>query len=342
MHSLLSTFKNKYTMYIENKKMIEKIILDIESKYHINILDANPLKNGFVHLNFKCRTNDNKKYVLRVYRNIELTDIQLEDALLVRLTDYPVLRNHIIPMVPDINGLKISQVDNFYYSLFNYVENDPIQYLNLAQINNVASIVRNIHDIGSHIYEEFSNRSLIDTYEIINTFKNRFAEQAITDDEYHNLINIVTSYDHLIKQYQDKTILHCDIHRNNILLNKADDNLVLIDFDDFRVGPSIIDLAIMIQMLCFEKKEFDITMAKQILFGYYSNSHSNVKININDLLMIMLFNLAYACEYYLQEGLQDNYAQFKMGYTKILNIQKSAGHIVKELSSLDIHISCVA
>lgn len=322
--------------------MIEKIIFDIEKKYRIHILDISPLKNGVVHLNFKCRTNDNKKYVLRVYREIELTDIHLEVALLDCLVEHPVLRNHIIAMVPDVNGQKISQADNYYYSLFNYIENDPIQYLNLAQVNMIATIVRNIHEVGFYIYDQFADRHLVDTTDLINTFEKYHSEQAIADDQYHNLINIVAAYDCLIKQYPEKTILHCDIHRNNILLNKADGNLILIDFDDFRVGPAILDLAIMIQMMCFEKITFDIAMAKQILFGYYSNSPSNVKINIKDVIKIMLFNLACACEYYLQEGQQNNYTHFKHGYKKLLNIQSSAEHIIKELSTFDLHISCVA
>ncbi len=324
--------KIKIYAYFATRKMLRVIMSDIASKYSLYIVNISSLPNGFVHLNYKCVTNKNKSIVLRIYRNCHLNEIKAETQLLDQLSTHPAIQKHIVTMIQDNNGQKVGQVGKYFYSLFEYIENDPITYLDLAQANNVANILRKIHDIGVHLCNDFKDRTLVSIEQVTNTLSNFYSKKIVTRNEYGNLMNIAHAYGELITKYQQNTILHCDVHRNNLLLDKTTNNLVIIDFNDFCVGPAIIDLAIMMRMLCLERNIFDIAMAKQIFYGYYSTSPGNVQINVNDLLIFMLFNLVFCCEYYLQVGHADNYEQFHIAYNKILILQKSANRIIKELS----------
>lgn len=323
--------RNKVTLFFTRQRMLSHIKRDICEKFGLNIVTIEPLQGGFQHLSYKCVTSDGNKIMLRVCQNIDEADIIIEAQLLDKLSLNPSLHNHISPMISARNGQKLCRVDNFLYCLFKYIENNGINVLTDSHIKSLGHLVRKLHEIGVHVHHDFVERQLLDIDEILSSLSHFYSENTITLDEYINLINITTAYIDAVKKYPHKTILHRDIHRSNLIINNANNVLVLIDFDDFCVGPEIIDLAIMLSLVCLERDMFDIEMAKKILHAYYSSSSIKITFNSHDFLIFMLFNLVRACEYYLQLTDASKRKYFNIAYHRIEELRACSENIIKEL-----------
>ena len=330
--------KNKVNLFLAKKKRLQLIKSDISNKYGLNITKFKPLTNGFVHLSYKCVTDNNKAFVLRVLRDDDANanTIQLEGNLLDRLNKDPYVHNRIVTMVSDKNGQKCGQINQYLYCLFNYINHDKIVRMDDNHIQAITFLVRRIHDTGVHFYQYYEERELLDAQQINNNLFECYSKKIISQDEFNIMKNIVVAYNTTIEKYPTKTILHCDVHRGNLLLNKDNNQMLLLDFDDFCVGPAILDLAIMMQMFCLEKNVFDIKMAKKILKAYYEVSSIPINYPVNDLITFMLFNLVCACEYYLQvsDGAYRS-NEFNIAYQRISEVQSCAEIIIKELEVIN-------
>lgn len=332
LQQVFHNVKNKLNLFFEKKEMLQQIKSDIFSKYGFNIVKFKPLANGFVHLSYKCNTSDNKTFVLRVMRDADPAAIRLEGNLLDQLSKDPDINNRIVTMISDRYGQKMGQIDGHLYCLFNYIDHEQIFSMSDNHIQSIVFLIRKIHDIGVNFYQHYEERDLIDAHQISNNLFNFYSKNIITQDEFNNMNDIVTEFNAAIAKYHTKTILHCDIHRGNLLFNKDNKQVFLLDFDDFCVGPAIFDLAIMMQMFCLEKNIFDIEMAKKIIKAYHEASMHQVDYDVHDLINFMLFNMVYACEYYLQVS-DEPYksVEYKIVYHRIEHVQSCSENIMKKL-----------
>lgn len=334
LQQIFHTTKNKMNLFLEKKKMLQLIKSDIYKKYGLSIIKFKPLTNGFVHLSYKCVTDNNKAFVLRVIcdDDANVGTMQLEGNLLDRLNQDPYIYNRIATIISNKNGQKGGQIKHYLYCLFNYINHDQIVIMNDNHIQDIVFLVRRIHDVGVNFYQHYEERELLDTQQINNNLFECYSKKTITQDEFNKMKDIVMAYNKTIAKYPIKTVLHCDVHRGNLLLNKDNNQVMLLDFDDFCVGPAILDLAIMMQMFCLEKNVFDIEMAQKLLKAYYEASTIPINYPVNDLIIFMLFNLVCACEYYLQvsDGAYRS-NEFNIAYQRILEVQSCTEIIIKEL-----------
>ena len=331
MQAVITHIKRKINTFFERKKLLRMLNMDINTQYGFKLLTMKHLPNGFAHLSYKCLTSQGHKVVLRICRNVTAAHVELEGKLLDQLSRDQVLGHHTTIMISDKNGKKTSQIDGMLYCLFGFVENDRIVGMSDSHINEVARIVRNIHESGESFYHNYEARSLMCANKVIEALVNLNASATISHAEYSNMLDIMTRYNEVIKKHQQKTILHGDVHHNNLLVNKKNNKLVLIDFDDFCVGPAIIDLAIMVQMLCLELNIFNIKMAKKIVYQYLAASKCKIYFNSEDLLICILYSLVRNCEYYLRAYV-NNREEFTMAYKSIQSVQACSKQILKELS----------
>jgi Ser/Thr protein kinase RdoA (MazF antagonist) len=334
LQAVVSKVKNKFNKYIARRNMLKIIKIDIFNKYGINIVKFTPLTNCFMHSSFRCYAANTNIFVLRILCEASSDTVQLEGDLLEKLSFDLQLKDHVVAMMSDKNGQKIGIVQDILYCLFPYIHNEPVMYMNDEYIKSLAMIIRRIHEIGCSFYQDFTLRNLLDTQYISDNLLIFYSKKIITNDEYINMTAIINSYNILIKKYCNNTILHCDIHRGNLLLNKKNNQLVLIDFDDFCVGPPILDLAIMVQMLCFERALFDVQRAKKIIKAYFAASDNLIEYDTEDLIAFMLFNLVSASEHYLQMATLGKNEEYVLSYKRIEVILVAKEMIQEELSFL--------
>lgn len=218
LQQIFHTTKNKMNLFLEKKKMLQLIKSDIYNKYDLNIIKFKPLTNGFVHLNYKCVTDNNKAFVLRVMCDDDANSstIQSEGNLLDQLNKDPYIHNRIVTMISDKNGQKCGQIKQYLYCLFNYISHDQIVIMNDDHIQDIASLVRRIHDVGVNFYQHCEERGLLDTQQINNNLFECYSKKIITQNEFNKMKDIVMAYNTTIAKYPIQTILHCDVHRGNI------------------------------------------------------------------------------------------------------------------------------
>lgn len=334
--------------------MLYQIKSDIKNKYGLNIININPLTGGCVHLTYLLLTSCQRKYVLRIYRNRTEEQVQLEAGLLDTLCLNRDLKDHISSMVSDSNGQKIGKTKDYLYCLFNYIENHPIEILDDHLLKSMLAITRKIHEIGSEVCELYQSRKLQDPSEIAQSLANLFSKSQITETMYKNLTDIIKVYYKALNNYKTFTVLHCDIHDANLLINKANDSLVMIDFDDFRVGPHIIDLVVIVRELCLHNEYFDILLTKKILRVYNATLPNPLHFQANDFIILILYDLVrifnnnLVRHYQLSKG-NSNYICneteiFKTyncysTYNKIKMIQSNVTEIIECLEPLNTNLT---
>jgi Ser/Thr protein kinase RdoA (MazF antagonist) len=331
LQEVVNNAKNKFNLYLEKRNMLKLIKIDILNKHGINFVKFKPLTNGFMHLSYACYTTDNNAFALRILQDRSADSAQQEGDLLDQLSHDPILKDHVVKMISDKDGQKIGNVKDISYCLFHYIHNKPLVRMSDDHLCSIAMIIRIMHEIGRDLYQNYQSRKLLDTQYIIDNLLDFYSKKIITYDEYINMTEIVTNYNLAIKKYIKKTIIHCDIHRGNLLLNKENNRLILIDFDDFSVGPPIVDLAIMVQMICFERTIFDTHKAKKLINTYFDASKNLIEYDVKDLVIFMLFNLVSASEHYLQSPSLGKNEEYLMAYKRIEVIQKTKDFIQKEL-----------
>ena len=78
-------------------------------------------------------------------------------------------------------------------------------------------------------------------------------------------------------EFKRKSILHFDLTKDNIFINK--DKIGFIDFDDAKFGPSVYDVAITISLLFLSKSRgAELDKVKIFIESYYENDIQNKEI----------------------------------------------------------------
>lgn len=288
---IIGTIQKGFISPFKNQNMLYQLKSDIKNKYGLNIINIKPLTGGCVHLTYLLLTSCKKKYVLRIYRNRTEEQVQLEAELLDTLSLNTELKDHIAAMVADKFGQKIGKSKDYLYCLFNYIENHPIENLNDHLLQSMLAITRRVHEIGSEVFELFQSRKLQNPSEIAESLAHLFSQNLITETMYKNLTDIIKIYYKALNNYKTLTVLHCDIHDTNLLINKTNDSLVMIDFDDFRVGPHIIDLVVIVRELCLNDDYFDILLTKKILREYNAKHSTPLNFQADDFVILILYDL---------------------------------------------------
>lgn len=288
---IIDTIQKEFISPLKNKNILYHLKYDIRNKYGFNIINMNPLEGGHAHLTYLARTICNKKLVLRVYRNRTEDYVQSEADLLNTLSKHNELKNHISIMIADSNGCQIGKIKNHLYCIFHYIDNCPVETINEQLLQPVLSITRSIHEIGAGLSDRYPIRRLQNSNEISPVLFHACSNNQITKNMYQNMLNIIEQYNSVLNNYKIHTILHCDIHDSNLLINNVNNMLVLIDFDDFCVGPYIIDLVVIVREWCIHENYFDVSLANKMLEAYRAASSKPFYFQAKDFVTLILCDL---------------------------------------------------
>ncbi len=130
------------------------------------------------------------------------------------------------------NGRKYITEGGYYYILYSFIEGTKLKDLDFdrKRIENIANYLRRLHKLSENVVNKSS----------------------IPFDVYS----------------ERKSILHFDITKNNIFENNGE--IIFIDFDDAKYGPSICDVAIAITNLFISKNNgADVKKMLYFLDCYY-------------------------------------------------------------------------
>ena len=82
------------------------------------------------------------------------------------------------------------------------------------------------------------------------------------------------------------SMLHFDLTKVNIFYNDKNDKIGIIDFDDAKYGPSVVDVAICCSLLFISKsKGIDTDGINTFINEYYSNDNKNEIMFIKEIAL---------------------------------------------------------
>ena len=176
-------------------------ILKESYKIQINKLTKNSdSTDGNVYL----IESENSKYIFKIYNNSEHTQS------MIKLHNFLNENNFYVPkIIPTKNKEYYKKYNDKYIVMYSFLEGSQlkniIQTVDNKTISKLAKEIRRLHDLTENV-----------------TFNLK-----------HIDFNLET-------EFKRKSILHFDLTKDNIFINK--DKIAFIDFDDAKFGPSVYDV----------------------------------------------------------------------------------------------------
>lgn len=230
-----------------NDNNLEKILKESYEIQINNITKNFDSTDGNVYL----IKSENCKYIFKIYNNLEHTQS------MINLHNFLNENNFYIPkIIPTQNKVYYKKYNDKYIVMYTFLEG--IQLKNIIQtvdnktISKLAKEIRRLHNLTENV-----------------TFNLKYID-----------FNLET-------EFKRKSILHFDLTKDNIFINK--DKVGFIDFDDAKFGSSVYDVAITISLLFLSKSRgAELDKIKTFIDSYYESETQNKEIELPYIKSIAL------------------------------------------------------
>ena len=230
-----------------------KYKIEINNKYYTLILTSSRI-NPYIN-KFKYLGDDFKKIIGFKYLSYDNS---------VLLLDF-FGNNKGIDLIKIDNKIKDEELDNYCEKLKSIIDNihsNKVDYIDFSNNNYKNWKEYYIDEISQKIYSIY-NQKLID------------------NKLYEKLINILETSSKVYNNFQTNFI-HADITPLNVCINLEDKDIYLIDYDDFKIGDSLMDISRIINCKNMSK------IFKKLVDKYYVDYENNInhlfytlRVNIN-------------------------------------------------------------
>ena len=230
-----------------NDNNLEKILKESYEIQINNITKNSDSTDGDVYL----VESENSKYIFKIYNNLEHTQS------MIKLHNFLNENNFYVPkIIPTKNKEYYKKYNDKYIVMYSFLEGsqlkDIIQAIDNKTISKLAKEIRKLHDLT----------------------------ESVRFDLKHIDFNLET-------EFKRKSVLHFDLTKDNIFINK--DKIGFIDFDDAKFGPSVYDVAITISLLFLSKSRgAELDKVKIFIESYYGNDIQNKEIELQYIKNIAL------------------------------------------------------
>ena len=230
-----------------NDNNLENIIKESYEIQINNITKNSDSTDGNVYL----IESENSKYIFKIYNSLKHTQS------MINLHNFLNENNLYVPrIIQTKNKEYYKKYNDKYIAMYSFLEGsqlkDIIQTIDNKTILKLAKEIRRLHDLTENV-----------------TFNLK-----------HIDFNLET-------EFKRKSILHFDLTKDNIFINK--DEIGFIDFDDAKFGPSVYDVAITISLLFLSKSRgAELDKIKTFIDSYYESETQNKEIELPYIKSIAL------------------------------------------------------
>jgi thiamine kinase-like enzyme len=302
-----------YADQIADAKQYAKAIPQL----HGQKLEVAPLSGGLTNLIYLVKTDNNDKYVMRVFGS-EAESLGVD----------PAQQAATAVVLGDIGvGPKVLYVSaDKKKMLVEFAAGKPLSRAVYTESvrDALAAKIRTLHDKGNFSVEfdpfksatKFRNSALNKSPEIISTF-------PISDLAHAQ--EIMCQIQHIIKQHSQrfKRSGHNDLHCGNILFNPANATIALIDLDYAGSADLFYDLAILANSL-----ELNSNESKQLLDAYFHDRARTIRDEAHLEIMRLVSTYWNSMWYFSQVGsstiAHDHLGSAKENLTAFLQQTKTA------------------
>lgn len=186
-----------------------------------------------------------KKYVLKLYDNLKHVQS------MISLHTFLKIKNINIPsIIPTINKQLYNIIDlNEYVVIYSFMDGEQLKW-DKTQGNIDSEIIKSI-------------ARELKKFHLITQNNNEF-----------NLPELSFG-----RKTERNSVLHFDLTKHNIFINKDNNKIGLIDFDDAKFGASVCDLAIIVSILFFSKTNgANLKGAQHFIDEYYGENFELKKL----------------------------------------------------------------
>lgn len=234
--------------------------------------DCKLFRTGVNHTYFV--SNQNSKYVVRVYCHNWRTEIEIEEELkLLKL-----LKKHNVSVstpIPDKNGNLIQKINApegvRHVVLFTFAKGEKMRFMTSETCSAIGSIMAKIHNItATKKIKRIDYNTDILIYKAYDKLSEFFSED-LDEMIYLKQISskIAEHFEESDFSEKQKGIVHLDIWYDNLSVNKENE-ITIFDFDNCGNGPLILDIGYFCKQLFFietDKNEYEIKV-DSFLNGY--------------------------------------------------------------------------
>ena len=230
-----------------NDNNLEKIL---KESYEIQINDITKNSDSTDGNVYLIKSNNNK-YIFKIYNSLEHTQS------MIKLHNFLNENNLYVPrIIPTKNKEYYKKYDDNYIVMYSFLEGsqlkNKIQTIESEAISKLAKEIRRLHDLTVNVN-----------------------------------FNLNTIEFNIGQEFERKSILHFDLTKDNIFINK--DKIGFIDFDDAKFGPSVYDVAITISLLFLSKSRgAELDKIKTFIDSYYESDTQNKEIELPHIKSIAL------------------------------------------------------
>lgn len=221
--------------------------------------------NSYENRVFQFMDEHRQRYVVKFYRpqrwSYEQIKEEHEFVLALKEAEVPVAA----PLMINSETVHLSD-DGFYFAIFPSIGGRAYETDNLFQLEDVGRTLGRIHQIGRK--KSYEYRPTVSIAEYLIAPKLEFESSALIPNNLKlQFIEVIDKLIHDVRpRIEDSTWqilrLHGDCHPGNILWR---DEVVMVDFDDSRMGPAVQDF----WMLLNGSRQEQIIQLDTILESYY-------------------------------------------------------------------------
>lgn len=298
----------------EKVQLNAKDIIQVCSKYTFESVKSFELADmGEVNSTYIV-TLQNKKVVLRVYKERTKEEIQLEYDVLTQLEDLPVTK-----LYSTIKGNYLLSIKTYNVAVFKFIKGKHVPFTNKhlekagCMLGRIHSKLKDFKPSNVQVKTPIGKRKINETLELIKK-------------EYHSVPKRFEKFvqkrvDTTITPELDRVICHGDYHGGNILFHEGEVSGV-IDFDDCSYSNKIFDLAGGIFWNC-HKENIDFERAKVFVSAY----KKHMKLDDKEIAHFKDHLIIYGCLFYLYQNWD------KKNWKKTVKAQR----FVEELEKRDVN-----
>lgn len=230
-----------------NDNILKEIIKESYEIQINNITKNFDSTDGNVYL---IKSNNNT-YIFKMYNSLKHTQSMINLHNFLNENDF-----YVPKIITTLNKEYYKKYNDKYIVMYSFLEGSQlkniIQTVDNKTILKLAKEIRRLHDLTENV-----------------TFNLK-----------HIDFNLET-------EFKRKSILHFDLTKDNIFINK--DKVGFIDFDDAKFGPSVYDVAITISLLFLSKSRgAELDKIKTFIDSYYESETQNKEIELPYIKSIAL------------------------------------------------------
>ena len=172
LNLLILQFLIGIASYASNGILIpEKLLKQAAYEYNLKVTDIVVINSGVMNDVYLITTNNNKKYVLKSFRNSCFNRANEEALLMQILAKNDYLRIRIVDMLPNKHGNYITQINGMIFSLSSYIDGvHPGDALTTAQLDELIKIVKLINTTGRNNGLDLFKHRIIESMGSVDLF----------------------------------------------------------------------------------------------------------------------------------------------------------------------------